>query len=126
MPEPMPMPGEPDPLDREFDLSKAVQGRHAERLKGTVPVTLRGDLAKAYDSTAEILAALKATAGGLHRSADKQRQFLKKVAERLAIAEDLVKVFCIKKELVADYSQSEIKEALREYAQVRTRQRNSA
>jgi hypothetical protein len=113
-------------ISSDIDWSKAVRGRHAARLKGTVPVTLRGDLAKAYDSSEEILEALKAAADGFQRGAGKQRQFLKKVAERLTTAENLVKVFCIKQELVAGYSQSEIKEALREYAQVRARQRNTA
>lgn len=50
-----------DPLDREFDFSKGVQGFFAKRRKGNARVVfLEGELAREFKDAAEVEKALKA------------------------------------------------------------------
>jgi hypothetical protein len=52
---------EPDPLDREFDFSKGVQGFFAKRRTGDARVIfLQGELAREFKDDAEVEKALKA------------------------------------------------------------------
>lgn len=122
-------------IPEDIDWSKGVRAPVRAGIQDAVCIRLDDELAKAYESVEEIESALLEYLRRARPRIDKRRRladavrsaFRSKLAQRLAAAQDVAAALYLDKDLADQFtSVAEVRDALREYAQLPAKRRRTA